>query len=297
MTVIGVLAHSKKELGGNSLDELRRVLAAKGVDAPVWREVVKPQDVPVAVAELVDAGVETLFVWGGDGTVQQCIDALRSASPALAILPAGTANLFAGNLDVPTDLEAAVSIGLGGHRRTLDLGTVNDERFGVMAGVGFDAEMIRTAEAGLKERLGRLGYIVAGALGLQREAVQTRVTVDGTAWFDGPSTCVLVGNMGDVFGGVSPFPDARPDDGRLDVGVVTADSVGDWARMLGRTVIGQPEASPFIQITSAETVEVALDTALPYELDGDARPETRELRIRVEPAAIDVCAPATEEGE
>ena len=118
-----------------------------------------------------DAGVETLFVWGGDGTVQQCIDALRSAPPALAILPAGTANLFAGNLGVPTDLEAAVGIGLGGRRRTLDLGTVNDERFGVMAGVGFDAEMIRTAEAGLKDRLGRLGYVVAGALGLQRDAV------------------------------------------------------------------------------------------------------------------------------
>jgi len=296
MTVIGVLAHSKKELGGSGLDELRRALADKGVDAPVWREVVKPQDVPVAVAELVDAGVETLFVWGGDGTVQQCIDALRSASPALAILPAGTANLFAGNLGVPTDLEEAVSIGLGGRRRTLDLGTVNDERFGVMAGVGFDAEMIRTAEAGLKERLGRLGYVVAGALGLQRDAVATRVTIDGGAWFDGPSTCVLVGNMGGVFGGVSPFPDASPDDGRLDVGVVTADSVGDWARMLGRTVIGQPEASPFIQTTSAETIEVALGAALPYELDGDARAETRELRFRVQPAAIDVYVPASEGG-
>ena len=49
--------------------------------------------------------------------------------------------------------------------------------------------------------------------------------------------------------------------------------------MLGRTVIGQPEASPFVQTTSAETIEVALDAALPYELDGDARAETRAAAL------------------
>ena len=61
-------------------------------------------------------------------------------------------------------------------------------------------------------------------------------------------------------------------------------------------MIGQPAASPFVQTTSAETIEVELGEDLPYELDGDARSETRSLRFRVEPAAIDVCVPATEGG-
>ena len=233
MTVIGVLAHSKKKLGGSGLDDLRRALADKGVDAPALARGRQAAGRPRRRRRAGRRGRRDAVRLGRRRHRAAVHRRPRSAPPALAILPAGTANLFAGNLGVPTDLEAAVSIGLGGRRRTLDLGTVNGERFGVMAGVGFDAEMIRTAEAGLKDRLGRLGYIVAGALGLQRDAVQTRVTVDGTTWFEGPSTCVLVGNMGDVFGGISPFPDARPDDGRLDVGVVTADSVVDWARTLG----------------------------------------------------------------
>ena len=243
MTVVGVLAHSGKTLGGG-LGALRTLLAQHGVDDPQWREVPKSKFVPKMVAELIDAGVDLLFVWGGDGSVQKCIDTVGKAPITLAILPAGTSNLFARNLGIPTDLEEAVNIGFSGRRRILDVGTVNGERFGVMAGTGFDALMISAADAGQKDRLGRLAYVWAGFRGVGRDAVQTRVEVDGMAWFKGPATCVLVGNMGNVLGGMSAFPDARPDDGRLDVGIVTADSVVDWARTLGRTMVGHPASSP-----------------------------------------------------
>ena len=184
MTVVGVLAHSGKTLGGG-LGALRTLLAQHGVDDPLWREVPKSKFVPTMVAELMDAGVELLFVWGGDGSVQRCIDAVGKAPVTLAILPAGTANLFAANLGIPTDLEEAVEIGFSGRRRKLDVGTVNGERFGVMAGIGFDALMIRAADAGQKDRLGRLAYVVAGIRGIRRDAVQAKVEVDGMAWFKG----------------------------------------------------------------------------------------------------------------
>jgi len=294
LTVVGVLAHSKKTLG-DGLGALRTTLAAHGVEEPLWREIPKGKFIAKALAELIDEGVELLFVWGGDGTVQGCIDALGTAPVTLAILPAGTSNLFAGNLGIPTDLEKAVSIGLSGHHRTLDLGTVNGERFGVMAGIGFDAAMIRKADAGLKDRFGRFAYIATGILGVGRDAVQTNVKVDGMAWFKGPATCVLVGNMGDVLGGISAFPDARPDDGRLNVGVVTADGAVAWARTLARTVMGHPASSPFVETITATRIDVKLEKKQPYELDGDARPQSKHLRFRVQPAAITVCVPASEE--
>jgi diacylglycerol kinase (ATP) len=125
--------------------------------------------------------------------------------------------------------------------------------------------------------------------------VQATVEVDGMAWFKGPATCVLVGNMGDVLGGMAAFPDARPDDGRLDVGIVTADSVGDWARTLGRTMLGRPASSPFVETMTATRIDVRLEKKLPYELDGGDRPKTKRLRFRVKPAAITVCVPESEE--
>lgn len=295
MAVIGVLAHSKKDLAGGSLDELRRVLEAQGAEDPVWREIVSPDEVPAAVAELIEQGVETLFVWGGDGTVQQCVDALGSAPLSLAVLPAGTANLLASNLGVPKDLEQAVTVGLSGRRRRIDVGTLNGERFTVMAGTGFDAVMVDTAEGALKERLGSLAYIAAGVGGVTRDPVQTRVEVDGRLWYEGPTTCVLVGNMGRVLGGLSVFPEASPTDGRLDVGVLTAESVIDWARIAGSTLTSGASSSPFVENTSGRTVEVRLEEEWPYELDGDVRSETRDLRFSIEPGAIEVCVPADEE--
>ena len=133
MTRVGVIAHPKKTLG-DGLGALEDVARRSRDPHPLWREAPTGESVPKMVAELVDAGVDLLFVWGGDGTVQQCINAVGAAPVTLAIMPAGTANLLAGNLGIPRDLEAAVDIGLSGRRRKLDLGAVNGERFSVMAG-------------------------------------------------------------------------------------------------------------------------------------------------------------------
>ena len=75
MTSIAVIAHAAKELGGG-LPELRKTLATYGISDPLWQEVPKSKYVPDGVKELLDAGVDLLFVWGGDGTVQRAIDAI-----------------------------------------------------------------------------------------------------------------------------------------------------------------------------------------------------------------------------
>ena len=232
-----------------------------------------------------------MFVWGGDGMVQRCVDALAGTEAAVAILPAGTANLLASNLGIPKDIDEAVRIGLHGARRRLDLGRVNGERFAVMAGAGFDARMIRDADRGMKDRVGRLAYIVTGAKNLRGSRVRTKIRVDGAKWFDDDASCVLVGNVGKILGGIEAFEHARPDDGRLELGVVTAEGLVQWTRALSRTALGNAEKSPFVHTTSAKRIDVTMAKSTPYELDGGDRPTTKRLKIRVEPAAIAICVP------
>jgi diacylglycerol kinase (ATP) len=168
---------------------------------------------------------------------------------------------------------------------------VNGEHFGVMAGAGLDAMMIRAADAGLKDRVGRIAYVWTGAKSVQVDPVETSIDVDGARWFEGEASCVLVGNVGDVFGGLSVFPDAVPDDGFLDLGVVTADGAWEWVRTLGRAVVGDVSASPFVTTTTGRSFEVRLASSMPYQLDGGDRKATKKLKVKVKPAAITVCVP------
>jgi diacylglycerol kinase (ATP) len=290
MTSVAVVAHGGKTLGGG-LTELRTLLDRAGIGDPLWFEVPRSKNAPKCVRRAIDGGADLLFVWGGDGMVQRCIDAVGEAPVVLAILPAGTGNLLARNLGIPLDLEQAVDVGLNGARRTIDVGRINGRRFAVMAGTGFDALMIRDTHRALKGRFGRGAYLWTGAKHLRLRPFRARVDVDGTRWYDGKAGCVLVGNVSKVFGGIEAFDDASPDDGRLELGVVTADGVAQWARALVRTAVSSADRSKFVRTTKAKKIKVKLDRKMPYELDGgDAKPVDR-LKIRVEPAAVTICVP------
>jgi diacylglycerol kinase family enzyme len=198
----------------------------------------KSRRAPSCARRAAAKGTDVLFVWGGDGTVQRCIDAVAGTDTVVAILPAGTANLLAANLRIPHDLAEAVQIGLHGDRRRLDTGSVNGERFTVMAGAGFDARMISDADRGTKDRLGRAAYVVTGIKSLGASRVKATVEVDGTLFYKGKVSCVLAANVGKILGGVEAFPQAQPDDGRLELGVVTAANPVQWARTFARLARG-----------------------------------------------------------
>ncbi len=291
MTRVAVIAHRRKSLG-RGLQHLRETLAREGVAEPLWYEIDKAKRATKRVREATDEGADLVFAWGGDGTVQRCVDGLPKDGPALAILPAGTANLLASHLGIPTDLEEAVRVGLHGARARIDVGSVNGKRFAVMAGAGYDARLMRDVDRRAKHRFGRLAYVWAGVRNLRAPRVRATVTVDGSTWFDGRAAMILFGNVGTLFGGIEVFEDARIDDGRLEVGVVTAGSVLEWSRALGRAVLGRTNRSPFVSTTGGSTIAVELDEPMPYELDGSDRKPTRRLTVRVEPAALEVCRPA-----
>lgn len=291
MTKVAVIAHSKKVLGAG-LGRFRDLLHEQGVTDPIWFEVPKSRKAPARFKEAVKMGAELIFVWGGDGSVQRCIDASIGSDVTIAIMPAGTANLLANNLGIPIDMDQAVQIGLHGRNRTLDVGKMNGEHFAVMAGVGLDALMIRDADAGLKDRFGRAAYIWTGARHLRAAPVQTKIKIDGKTWFDDKASCVLVANVGSIGGGVTAFEHATPDDGKLDIAVMTADGAWQWMRTLTRATIGHAEKSPLVQMTQAAKITVKTAKSLPYELDGGARVKTDELRVKVVPHAVTVRVPA-----
>jgi diacylglycerol kinase family enzyme len=160
-----------------------------------------------------------------------------------------------------------------------------------MAGVGFDGAMINDADRKMKDRLGKLAYVWTGLRHVDGEPATARVLVDGVKWFDDEASCVLIGNVGTITGGIHAFDDAKPDDGWLDVGVATAHGAMEWARALGTMAVGRSDRSPFVRTTRARRVDVKLATKMPYELDGGARTETKSFAATVAPGAVKVCLP------
>jgi diacylglycerol kinase (ATP) len=291
---VAVIAHRRKKLGGGLL-ELRRSLTAAGITDPDWFEVPKSKKAPKAVRRALEGGAELILVWGGDGTVQRCLDTVASAKGhdgvTVGILPAGTANLLATNLGIPHDLPAALEIALSGRTRRLDLGVLNGEHFAVMAGAGFDARMIDDADRASKVQLGRLAYFRSGVAAVRAPSDHVHVLVDGATFYEGPAGCVLVGNVPRATGGLLVFNDARPDDGVLDVGVVSAEGSLQWLRVMSRVALHQAERSPFVRTVQAHSVDVSFDKPVVYELDGGVRDATDRLCFTVKPAAVSVRVP------
>jgi YegS/Rv2252/BmrU family lipid kinase len=286
---VAVVAHAGKTVGGG-LPELRRTLEEAGVSDPLWTEVPKSKRAPAAVSEALEEGAELLVAWGGDGMVRRCVNALKDSQVPLAIVPAGTSNLFATHLGIERDVGQAVKVALRGDRRRLDVGCFDGERFAVMAGAGFDAAMIKASDD-LKDRLGRAAYVVGGASKLDSEPFEAKIKIDGTRWYEGPASCILVGNVGELFGGIEVFADARPDDGVLDVGVLTSEGPVQLVRAAARTAVGSAEKSPFVRVTKARKVRVKLGRKVRYELDGGDRKKVKSFKVDVEPDAITVCVP------
>jgi diacylglycerol kinase (ATP) len=287
---IAVIAHSGKTLGGG-LSELRRALEQRGFTDVFWREVPKSKYAPKQIEKAIKRKCDLIFVWGGDGMVQRSINVAAGSGTTLAILPAGTANLLASNLGIPKDIAQAVEIGLSGAHRRLDVGRMNGERFAVMAGAGFDARMIGDADGTLKDRFGRLAYIWTGAKHLRDKPFKAKIAVDGARWYDGEASCILFGNVGKLFGGVEAFEDARPDDGILELGVVSADGTRQWVQTIARAVVGNAANATQAHTTKVHSVRIKLDKKVPYELDGGDRKKVRKLRVDVEPGAVQVCVP------
>jgi len=291
MVAIAVVAH-KEKLSRSTEKALRGALVDAGVADVPWHSVPKARKTTAAARRAIDDGADVVMVCGGDGTVRAGAEALVGTDCALAVLPAGTANLFVNAMGLPSDPAEVVALAMSGARRTIDTGTCNDMTFNVMAGTGFDALMIDDADDS-KERLGMIAYVRAGVQHARTgSSFDADVRVDGADFFSGAATCVLVGNLGKLKGGLDAFPDASPTDGRLDVAVVTAAGLRDWAGVLWSAARRRPQLSGHAHLGQGASITVKLDGKQLYELDGGSKGKLKRLQFDVRPMSLHVCAPA-----
>ncbi|MGH8893445.1 MAG: diacylglycerol/lipid kinase family protein [Actinomycetes bacterium] len=259
---------------------------------PLWLETTV-DDPGIGMCErAVQEGCDVVFVCGGDGTVMAAVTALAGCGVPLAILPAGTGNLLARNLDLPLgDEEAALRIGISGRTAEIDVGAVDDRKFAVMAGLGFDAAIMRDAPEGLKKAVGWPAYVVSAGKHLRGRGVRVAITVDGGTPMHRRVRTVVVGNVGKLQAGIPLLPDARPDDGYLDVVVIAPRNVVDWVRVTGRVVRRADVPDRKMERFRAQHVLIEASRPEPRQLDGDVIEDSRTLEIQIEPKALQIRVP------
>ena len=278
--------------------ELRRAVfecaERSGAGEPLWLETTKDDPGRGMVAEALRAGARLVIACGGDGTVAACAGALADADPtvALAVVPYGTGNLLARNLGLPAAPAAALDVAFGQARRSVDVLDAGDRRCVVMAGLGFDAAMMRETDEDLKARIGWLVYLGGLVRALRTPHIRFSVQIDEQPPVERVGVGVLVGNVGKLQGGVELLPDAAADDGLLDVIVLAPrrralDYVALVWRLLRRTASDGPSAL----VLQGKAVVVRADRAIASEFDGDLADERSELAVQLLPAALTVCVP------
>jgi diacylglycerol kinase family enzyme len=272
-------------------DEIMAALSAMDCPDPLWSETTADDPGGGQTRQAIAAGVEVVFACGGDGTVRACADELAGTTVALGVLPAGTGNLVAANLELPTDVAACVAAAVTGRRRLIDLGWLDGHHFALMAGMGFDAAMMDATSEWWKHRVGWPAYVLGGLSRIFDRAVRVRITID-----DGPAIVrtartVLVANMGRMQAGVDLFGDATVDDGRLDVAVVAPRGPLDWLVLAATVILHRTPRRRHVETFRASTVDVRSRTVQPRQVDGDPIEPSDRLTVCVRPQVLWVCVP------
>jgi YegS/Rv2252/BmrU family lipid kinase len=275
------------------LDALKKrvepFMASNGWEPPLWLETTADDPGIGMCRQAVDEGCDVVFVAGGDGTVMAAATAMASSGVPMAILPVGTGNLLARNLDLPlNDETACLRIGIAGRDRAIDVAGVADRKFVVMAGLGFDAAIMRDAPEGLKKAVGWPAYVVSATKHLRGRGMRVTITLDDGTPLQRRVRTVVVGNVGKLQGNIPLLPDAKPDDGVLDIVVISIRNVLDWIRVGGRVMRRADVPDRRMERFTAKHVVIEASHTQPRQLDGDVIEPGKVMDIRIEPGALTV---------
>ncbi|GAC1397642.1 MAG: diacylglycerol kinase family lipid kinase [Chloroflexota bacterium] len=237
----------------------------------------------------VAAGCDVVIAAGGDGTINDIIQALSGTDVALGVVPLGTVNVWSRELGITGVAHAAAVLG-SGQRRTVDLGRANGRYFLLMGSVGFDASVTRAVVARHKRWLGPLAYVLTAlALALRYSGTRARITLDGET-LDCRLLMLVAGNTRLYGGRLELTPEALADDGMLDVRIFQGRGL---AGMLvhGWTILRRhPAGEPRVLYRRVRRVRVRPATALPIQVDGDYSGMT-PATLHAVPGALHVIVP------
>ncbi|WP_182353874.1 diacylglycerol/lipid kinase family protein [Flaviflexus huanghaiensis] len=270
--------------------------------------------------QAVADGAGIVFAAGGDGTVRSVAAGLTGSNVALGIIALGTGNLLARNLDLPiSSPEAMVRTALTGGTHPMDIGFLEadpltedeieqirkrdevavsvpggEHAFAVIAGLGFDAAMVGDADDGLKSKFGWVAYIASAMKNMATTKIRAKVTTGIAHEFVIDARSVMFANVGRLPGGVVLAPEARLDDGWIDLVIIdTKGGLVGWADLvrrmglagMGVTHDGLPETGK-IDLKKTRAASVVTRDPERVQVDGDALGYASTIRARVEPGGL-----------
>ena len=269
------------------------VCTTLGWAEPLWLETTEADPGTGQTTAALQAGVDIVLACGGDGTVRTVAQVLAGTGVALGLLPAGTGNLLARNLDMHlNDIEGATRVALTGDDRLVDVGRVlidddpEEWAFLVMAGMGFDAAVMANAPEALKARVGALAYVIAGLRALKGQQTRVRLEMDGAEAQHRRIRTIVVGNCGKLQGGLVLMPGAELDDGLLDVVAIAPKGIMGWLAVTGRVLTRRRHGHPRIEHWQAKLVTITADSPQQAQLDGDPIGNARVMEFRADRGAL-----------
>jgi len=274
---------------GRRAEDIARCLRERGLQVEFWLTSTA-DDACNAAARAIAGGCQRVIVAGGDGTINSVIGALAHSPAALGVIPTGMANAFAREMDIPLSWSAACDVAAGSQERTIDVGKAAGRYFALMAGVGFDADVVAHVHPWLKRATGPGAYVAAGIARL----IRCRPWRLRLAWEQGElsveALMLVAANTARYTYGWSIAPQARCDDGLLDVVVFGVRRAVDVPAHVVGVLTGRHGQHPAVVTLRAQRLRVECDRPLPLQIDGDLA-GAAPVEIEAVPGALRVLAP------
>ena len=275
-----------------------RTLDFKGLEAACARiakhmavEIIRtnsPQQADSETARLSAIDGNLVAAAGGDGTINTLLNAL-APNGTLGIIPAGTANVIGRELGIPLKISEAVKVLLTGAVQKVDTAVCNGRKYLFVAGFGFDAEVAASVSGLLKKILGRAAYHLAGLLCfVTYRPPLLKITCDGKLY---RGRYAIIANMRRYGGELFFAPQARFDDGKLDLVILKRFSVCSLLRLLNFARVNGRFPGNVAEIVQGSHFIVEADRPTLYQLDGEVFPATDRFEITLAPQPTNIITP------
>jgi YegS/Rv2252/BmrU family lipid kinase len=275
--------------GAKALDAVASKLSGHGLEVRIERT--SSHEHADALAREAAAAGEEVVAFGGDGMVRIAAHAVRGTGAVLGVLPGGRGNDFARALGIPSDPLAACEVLLAGGVRAIDAGDCNGETFVGIASIGIESEVTRIANAAPRWA-GQATYLGATFLGLARWRPATyELRLDGGEPLSFTGFIAAASNSGRFGGGMRLAPNARLDDGLLDVVVISDGPRWKFIADSPKVFKGTHVRDPRVKMFSAREVRMTADRPFDVYADGDPIAATPAV-VTVLPGALQILAPS-----
>jgi len=274
-----------------NVDRLQQALRARDI-IPDVVITTHPGDATRAAAEAAREGYDRVIVGAGDGTINEVVNGLAGSEAVLGVVPLGTGNVFACNAGVPLSVEGACEVVARGVVRRVDLGRANGRYFLLMAGIGFDAQVVSQVQPRVKNILRGFAYVLTTVNTFFRyQPSRLTLTLDDREVLEQTAWLVIIGNVPSYAWEIKVTSLARLDDGRLDVCLFPQS--GRWGnlRQTVHTLQGRHLECCEVEYRQARKIALVSDPPVPVQLDGDSAGMT-PVEIVVVPRALQVVLPA-----